>query len=130
MKLKDICDMTEYLAERCYCPGEIYDSTGFFFQNFDPEEECRLLVRGQSHDDENVQAMVVICRDQLIVFWYQDNTIFDSVRFDATENNMKQLKEYYHGDRKEVDMDEFEDGSTARNLEEVLAHADAILVSH
>jgi hypothetical protein len=30
MKLKDIADMEDYLENRCYCPYEIYDMTGFF----------------------------------------------------------------------------------------------------
>jgi len=31
MQLKDIANMEEYLENDCYRPGEIYDSTGFFF---------------------------------------------------------------------------------------------------
>lgn len=130
MQLKDICDMTEYLAERCYCPGEIYDVSGFFFQIFKPEEECRVLVQGHSHDDEDVQVVAVICRDQIIIIWHQDNKIDDAIRFDATENNIKQIHEYYLGLRNKLTLDEFEEGSTARNLEELLSYADAILVSH
>lgn len=29
MKLKDIADMKDYLETRCYCPYEIYDTSGF-----------------------------------------------------------------------------------------------------
>lgn len=98
--------------------------------SFSPEDECSILVQGHSHDDENILVTSVICRDQIITFWHQDGEILDSQRYDATENNMKQLKEYYEGARQEVDIDEFEEGHTARTLEEILAHADAILVSH
>ena len=33
MKLKDIADMNDYLENRCYCPYEIYDMTGFFMNS-------------------------------------------------------------------------------------------------
>lgn len=128
MQLKDICDMTEYLAERCYCPGEIYESSGFFFQIFQPEEECRVLVKGHAHDDENVQVIAVICRDQIIIIWHQNSRIEDALRFDATDNNMKQIHEYYRGLRNDVVLDEFKEGSTARDLLTILEHADAIIV--
>ncbi len=34
MKIKDILDMETYLTERCYCPNEIYEPSGFFYQLF------------------------------------------------------------------------------------------------
>ena len=43
MKLKDIADMEDYLENRCYCPHEIYDISGFFFNCFEPDVECELL---------------------------------------------------------------------------------------
>ena len=46
MKLKDIADMNDYLENRCYCPYEIYDMTGFFYELFYPETECTVLVSG------------------------------------------------------------------------------------
>lgn len=27
MQLKDVLDMHDYLTDRCYCPGEIYDQS-------------------------------------------------------------------------------------------------------
>ena len=48
MKLKDIADMEDYLENRCYCPYEIYDMTGFFFNCFEPEVECELLAEGEN----------------------------------------------------------------------------------
>lgn len=45
MQLQDIADMKDYLENRCYCPYEIYDITGFFFQIFKPETECTFFYR-------------------------------------------------------------------------------------
>lgn len=129
MQLKDIADMETYLAERCYCPGEIYDRSGFFFQIFKADEECKLVATGKSRNsDESVTC--VICRDQLINFWIDNNNVIQAAeRYDATENNIKVMKDFWEGKDVVISLDEFENGSTKRQLEDILKYADAILVT-
>lgn len=36
-------DMASYLAERCYCPGEVYDISGRDYNIFSAKDEVRLI---------------------------------------------------------------------------------------
>ena len=47
MTLENIKGMTEYLENDCYCPYEIYDTSGFFYQLFKPETPCELLAESK-----------------------------------------------------------------------------------
>lgn len=96
MQLKNIANMEKFLKEDCYCPGEIYDVSGFFFQVFNADEECKLLANGKSkHNDETITC--VICKDQIINFWINsENEIVSAERYDATENNIKQMMRSIH----------------------------------
>lgn len=126
MQLKDIANMEEYLKNDCYCPGEIYDSTGFFFRVFDAEDDCKLLLKG-SYKDEDVTA--VICKNQIICFWIENNTkIVDAVRYDATENNVAEIVAVLSGKKTKISVDEFEEGKTATDLNKLMSIADAIIV--
>lgn len=130
MKLKEIKGVEYYLKNNCYCPNEIYSSDGFFYQIFTPEEECKYLGKNESHH-------MVICKDQLLLFYTHkddETKIVDSIRYDATENNVemcillakgKQVKEFKSEGRK---LDRFKDNSTDRDLEKILSIADAILI--
>lgn len=129
MQLKDIADMEEYLANRCYCPGEIYDMNGFFFQIFKPEEDCLIVAQGESHGSDN-HVTCVICRDQIINFWINsDDQIVGAERYDATEHNIKQLKDYWLGNVEKVELDEFEHNDTQRTLKDIMKYADAIIAT-
>lgn len=120
--------MEKYLREDCYCPGEIYDMSGFFYQVFKPDEECKLLTNGKSKDGDTVTC--VICRNQIINFWVNsENEIVSAERYDATENNIKQIIDYWKGNSKTVILDEFEEGHTSKSLAEIMKYATAILVS-
>lgn len=127
LTLGDIADMEEYLANRCYCPGEIYDVTGFFFQVFKPETECK-------HLWANDKAVSVIAKEspdaleQIIYIEITGNEIDDCVRFDATENNIEQVLKFMKGEIKKMSLDEFENGATAKSLEEVFSIANAIMM--
>ena len=59
MKLKDIADMDDYLENRCYCPYEIYDLSGFFFNCFKPDVECDLLIEGERGE---IHGTFVLCK--------------------------------------------------------------------
>lgn len=71
MKLKDIANMEEYLENDCYCPGEIYDMSGFFFRVYHAEDECVLITKGISQEN-NEDVICVVCDNQLINFWIKD----------------------------------------------------------
>ncbi|MBQ8218396.1 MAG: hypothetical protein IJZ79_03730 [Bacilli bacterium] len=124
MQLKDIANMENYLQNDCYCPGEIYDSTGFFFRVFEAEESCKLLIDG-SYKDEKVTA--VLCKDQILCFWIDGKKITDAVRYDATENNVKEIVEVLSGKKSKMKVDEFEEGKTKKSLDELMSIADFVI---
>ena len=68
MKLKDIADMKEYLENRCYCPYEIYDLTGFFFNCFEPDVECELLAEGERGGIHGSFVLAKPCRYVFLSF--------------------------------------------------------------
>lgn len=124
MILKDVHkDLERYLNEDCYCPGEIYDCTGFFFQVFKAEEECKELYR-------NDEVIAVVCRDQILVFWVKDAAVMSADRCDATDNNIRVIPKILSNTYvKGVDvLDEFEPGSTKKAFDEIMGVADAIML--
>ena len=130
MKLKEIHpDIDRYLEYDCYCPGEIYDASGFFFQVFNADEECEELYRGTDFRNPDETIITVICRNQLINFWVREDKITEAERYDATENNIRIMPFAIAGTLSpEEKLDEFKPGSTARNLNEILSMADAVLM--
>jgi len=86
---------------------------------------------------KNEAHHMVICKDQLILFYIHkddETKIVDSIRYDATENNIemcvllgkgKQVKEFIEEGRK---IDRFKDNNTELSLEKILSIADAILI--
>lgn len=131
MKLKDIADMETYLKERCYCEGEIYDLTGFFFNIFSPDTPCELLAEANG---DVLHGTFVICKsarfnedvEQILYIEHTDGYVESCVRFDATENNREQVLKYLNGEIDELDLDEFEETNTMGNLEQIVELADAI----
>lgn len=127
MKLKDIADMEDYLNDRCYCPYEIYDLSGFFFENFLPDTECELL----SLRDED--AFVVVTnkygKQEIIFIYLTDGKVDDCVRFDNTENNRKQVSDYVSGEIDTMHIDEYPETKTQESVEELLHCADFVCVS-
>lgn len=132
MKLRDVhSDVDRYLAEDCYCPGEIYDVSGFFYQVFKADEECKFVVEGQSCNSE-LFIRCVICRTQLLNFLINrdEDKVVSAERYDATKNNINVMKKLLSGEDTEgLKLDEFEEGSTVKALEDVLMYADAIIIS-
>ena len=128
MKLKDIANMEHYLENDCYCPGEIYDVSGFFYQVFKAEEDCKLLIKGKSKKDE-YDVVCVVCRDQVINFWIKNEKIVSAERYDATENNMKQMVDFWNCRIEKVALDEFNEGETKKSLEQIMKYADFVCVS-
>lgn len=125
MQLKDIANMEDFLYNDCYCPGEIYDSSGFFFQVFEAEEPCKLLIRG-SYKDNNITA--VICKNQIICFWIENNKkITDAVRYDATDNNIAEIVALLSGKKQKIRIDEFEEGKTMSDINKIMSIADIVI---
>ncbi len=131
-QLKDVLNMTDYLQNDCYCEGEIYSENGFFFEVFEPDAECKVL--GSAN---KVHAMFVIAKpvgerakaQLLAIFVNEDGkTIDDITRYDATDNNIRLAKEFISGRTERARFDEYEQGSTAKTLDELLHIADAIIV--
>lgn len=130
-RLGDIEDMGRFLEEDCYCPGEIYDATGFFYQVFSVDDECVPIARS-----DGMTAIVVTSgcatRPQAIIFWHDDDDapgrIIDAQRVDATENNIGILRSIVNGERPDGrKLDEFEPGSTAKSLEEIMSICDGVI---
>lgn len=132
MKLSEVHpDMERFLEHECYCPNEIYDSSGFFYDLFPPDTECAVVT---STDDMTV---VVMCgtngkgRPQCVTFWHDegDGRIIDAMRCDATENNVGILRDIANGaapDGRKID--EYEPGGTARTMKKLLSIADFVCV--
>ena len=130
MLLKDVHDDIErYLESDCYCPGEIYDVSGFFFQVFKADEECREISRGADHRNPEDTVITVVCRNQLINFWVRGDKIMGAERYDATENNIRIMPLAIAGKLSPEDrLDEFKPGETAKRLKEILSMTDAVLM--
>ena len=136
-KLKDIYDMERYLKEDCYCPGEIYSFDGFFFQVFQGEDKCEYI--GQRGTDciltiGNYELLCVVAQNerdtQLLMICIDADTkkIGDIVRVDATENNIKLVKEVIKNNKTDLRWDEYVKGSTEKGLREIMSMADAIMI--
>ena len=132
-RLGDIEDMERRLAEDCYCPGEIYDASGFFYEGFSVDDECVLVDR-----NDGMTAVVARssmsdgCRPQAIMFWHDDEDapgrIIAAQRVDATENNIGILKSIVNGGKPDGrKLDEFEPGSMKKSLAEVMSIADFVI---
>ena len=133
MKLKDIADMEDYLENRCYCPHEIYDMTGFFFCCFSPESECELLAEGERGQIHGSFVLVHPSQFnkanlQIVYIEHKDGVVESCIRLDATDNNKEQILKFLHGDIKKMKLDEYSDTKTAESLNEVMSIADAILI--
>lgn len=137
MELKDILDMEEYLKNRCYCPGEIYSADGFFYQIFEATSECKVvgerndnthnfiavISTPKSFNDKETKAQIIV------IFRSKDLTMVeDCVRYDATNNNIKLVKEIIACKKDRGNFDEYEKGSTAKSLKEIFSIADAIMI--
>jgi len=131
MVLRDVHkDMERYLEYDCYCPGEIYDASGFFFQVFKPEDECKEISRGADYRDPEDTVITVVCKNQLINFWVREDKITGAERYDATENNIRIMPLAIAGKLSPEDrLNEFKPGEIAKSLNEILSMADAVLMS-
>ena len=110
MKLQDIADMRDYLEDRCYCPYEIYDMTGFFYELFYPETECTVLAQGSRR---SIHGVFVIAKskdnhdERIIYIEITDNKVDSCVRLDNTQNNREQIQKFINGEIDVMSFDEY-----------------------
>lgn len=136
MKLKDIADMKDYLEDRCYCPHEIYDMTGFFYELFYPETECTVFMSGSRGAVHGVFVIAspktfgnIKSKEQIIYIEITDNKVDSCVRLDNTQNNREQIEKFMNGQIDKMSFDEYEDTKTKESLESLMSVADAICIS-
>ncbi len=126
IKIKNLHkDIERYLEHDCYCPGEIYSFDGFFYLVFNPDEECIKL-------GETDCAIYCVSRDQVLCFYKDDSKqkIEDSLRYDATENNLKITKEIIKNNicGGSFYFDCFKPEEKNKQLEKVLTMCDAFMI--
>lgn len=138
MKIKELHkDVERYLVNDCYCSHEIYSFDGFFYQLFYEDQECikigerfkdnRGVVGCIAHPDNDEKK-----KPQVVLFTIEDDKVVDAIRFDATDNNIEMVKIFIEKGneglaRSGKEFDEYEKGSTAKSLKEMLEIADAIM---
>lgn len=130
VKLKDFADMADYLENRCYCPYEIYDTSGFFFQFFKPETSCEHLASGEKgsiHGDFVIARQDDNSMPQIIYIEHTNGIVDDCVRIDATEHNIREVKSFMAGDIEKMNFDEF--GNTAEDLARIFELCSGVCVS-
>lgn len=125
MKLKDIPDMERYLEEDCYCPGEIYDMSGFFYRVYHGDDECEVLYEGEKGA---INGVFVQVDNQIIYIEKTPEMVEHCVRIDATDHNKEEIGKFLRGEIDKMSIDEFEEGETERQVEKILSIADAVMV--
>lgn len=137
IKLKEAHkDIERYLKFDCYCPNEIYDMSGFFYQLFDPNDNCYLLGVSKGGNNkyfvDGYSGIYVISKDQIIEFSLKHETdkICDAVRIDATENNIKIFKEIIETGKAPsgAKLDKFESNHSYDDLRKLLELCDFVIM--
>lgn len=127
MKLQDIADMKDYLENRCYCPYEIYELNGFFFQCFKPETECTLLTEGtrkEFHGKFVIAKAREAYDDAIIYIELTDDKVDDCILFDATENNKQQIVDFMDGKLEKMYLNTYPD---EHSIDTILKQCDAVM---
>ena len=120
MKIKELhSDIERYLANDCYCPNEIYDTSGFYYRLFKADDVCKKLI-------ENENLIACLSDNQALVFWKNYERIDGATRYDATENNIKGILNYVKTGEK-FDEDRFDKEGYAKSLNEILSMSSFII---
>lgn len=131
MRLKEIANMEHYLERECYCPGEIYDMTGFFCQVFDPDTECRLLCsgsRGAIHGKFVIATANEKSNPQIIYIEIENEKVSSCIRLDATKHNIEEILRFMDGRIEKMAFDEFNGHDSQKDVGEIMKYADAIMI--
>ena len=135
MKIKELHrDIERYLLNDCYCPHEIYSFDGLFYQLFYEDQECEKLGENKGDNISTIGCVAYPENDekikpQVVLFFIKDDKCINALRYDATENNIKITKDILTNgaNGRKFSFDEYEEGSTAKSLKEVLSFADVIM---
>lgn len=127
VELKDILDMEDYLNNRCYCPYEIYESSGFCYQIFEPSEECVVLGSVNSPTTSG-EATIALSKDQILVIFFTNGVIDDVIRFDATPNNIDEFKKLLDGYTGALNLNHFDGKDPKQTLKDILAMSNGIVI--
>lgn len=92
VRFGSIHDMKDYLAERCYCPGEIYGLDGFGYVIYKADEQVSPVGPVVETADGNIaECYHSADRQELVhVLVGADGKVLDALRFDATPNNIRE----------------------------------------
>lgn len=123
-ELGDLYDMNYYLENKCYCPGEIYDISGFFYQVYHIDDKCIPLCEGKLKDDD---VVAVVCKDQILAFWVENEHIISAERYDATENNISEIKALLTGKKDHITLNEYDGKDSKKSLSELMQLVDAVI---
>lgn len=139
MKIKELHkDIERYLQHDCYCPHEIYSFDGFFYNLFYEDQECEKI--GEKFEDNRGVVACIAHPDnkeeikpQVVIFTIEEDKVVDAIRFDATDNNVEMTKIFIEKGNEGLrasgkKFDEYEKGSTAKSLKEILSIADAVII--
>lgn len=130
MRLGDVHpDIGRYLREDCYCPGEIYDVSGFFCIVYSADDECDVI----EHSDDATAVVMLRAsgreseRQQAVMLWHDADRVLDALRVDATDNNRGILRSLVRGEEPDGRIDEYVPGNLARSVERVMSFTDIVM---
>lgn len=132
MKLKELHkDISRYLKHDCYCPNEVYDVTGFFYNLVYEDAECKLLGDYSDRKDSGRVFLVATYNSNskpiLINVWYNDERIEGMERYDLSEQNIDQMKKYWNGEIEPKDIEFSEKDDLIKSLNELMSISDLVM---
>lgn len=129
-------DFGRWLQDDAYCPGEIYDASGVFYRIFSADDKVRLLTaveclaNGEDPDSEDAKIVYrefayVEDADCIVCVMSDEERALSAVRFDATVNNLMQVRDNAAG--KPALLDEYSPYHNNAQAREVLEQAQKLL---
>ena len=123
----------KYLCLSCIFGAFLGDSIGscceFSYEN--PKNHLNIFKYengifrpGEVTDDSEMAMSAAFAYIDII-----NDRVNECVRFDNTQNNREQIQKFMNGEIDVMSFDEYEVGSTQKNIEEIMSVADAICVS-
>jgi len=116
-------DMINYLENKCYCPHEIYDSNGIWYQLFYPDTVCK-IVQSNEYRSAVVAKASKDSDPQIIIFWHDDESTPESIiearRMDVTETNLLIAKQIVKGDNQTVHSDKYTGDEFPEDINELI----------
>lgn len=130
--LKDLHkDIERYLQEDCYCPNEVYSVDGFCYMLVYADSECKLLGKFKSKYDSEDIFLVATTADKdkpiLLNIWCNEEKVTGMERYQLTEHNINQMKDFFNGKIEIVTLSEHDE--LLRQTQEILSLADCIAIS-